>query len=305
MTDNPMGIQHIRRNILTAAAGCTLAVLTLLSCSGLEPRNPGELKFIIIGNTNPASPFTGHPEKLMYVIKSINQENAFLVIHTGNIIQGGTESVGITARDITRQFGAFARDRGALRAILHILAGEKDLYNGSLDMFNRYTGEKLFYSFNYGPVHFVLLNILNKKHSLSPEQVKWLKRDLEDHRNDSAIFIFSHFPIQSSPQSGVKYLEGEELHDLFKEYPVKAAISGYSNNLNEFEKDGIRYINAGCFGYNYEEWHWNFNQYYIAHFDGTRLTVKGIRVNFPADSYRPKIIKDDMIDKSTGKIPKK
>ena len=296
----PRIIKRIMIPLLTAAL-----LPAIFSCAGPETRQPGELSFIIIGNTSPASPFTGHPEKLSYVFKSIKQENAFLVIHTGNIIQGGSDSVGITVQDITRQFAAFIRDRDSLRAVIHILAGEKDLYNGSLDLFSHFTGEKLFYSFNYGSVHFVLLHILNKKHAVSPEQMKWLKRDLEKHRNDSAVFILSHFPIQSPPPSGIKYQDGEELHALFKEYPVKAAISGYSNNLSEFDKDGIRYIAAGCFGYNYEDWHWNYNQYYIAHFDGSKLTVKGIRVNFPADSYRPKIIKDETIDKNTGKIPKK
>ena len=51
-----------------------------------------------------------------------------------------------------------------LRPILHILAGEKDLYNGSLELFNQYTGEKLFYSFNYGNAHFILLHVLNSRH---------------------------------------------------------------------------------------------------------------------------------------------
>ncbi len=251
------------------------------------------MKFVVIGNTSPASPFTGFAEKLDFVFQAINQENPVMVIHTGNIIQGGNEWMGITRKDIDRQYEMFMDQKKVLRPILHILAGERDLYNESLDLFREYTGERLFYSFNYGNIHFILLHVLARDRRIDPEQMKWLKHDLETNRYAAAIFVFTHYPVLSSPQSGIRYQGGDELHRLFTQYPVKAVISGSVKNSYEYEKDGIRYYAAGCYGFNYEDWHWSYTQYYVAYYDGTRLTLRGVRVNFPGTSYRPKVLKEE------------
>ena len=255
--------------------------ITAASCAAPQQKSAHEVEFIVMGNTSPASPFTGRPEKLEKVFRSINQENPVLVIHTGNVVQGGLESAGITTNDVARQYVQFLQEKKILRPILHVLAGEKDLYENSLELFKHYIAEKLYYSFNYGNAHIIILHVLNGRHRLDPVQMKWLRHDLEKHRYDAAIFIITHYPVISSPYSGIRYQGGDELHSLFVQYPVKAVISGSMKSMYEYEKDGIRYITAGCFGFNNEDWHWSYNQYYIIRYDGVRVTAKGIRVNFP------------------------
>jgi hypothetical protein len=267
-----------KRKISAIIAAVSIAAV---SCAAPLQKSAHEVEFIVMGNTSPASPFTGRPEKLGQVFRSINRENPVLVIHTGNVVQGGSESAGITAADVARQYGQFQQDKTILSPILHVLAGEKDLYNNSTNLFKQYISEKLFYSFNYGNAHIILLHVLNGRHGLDPAQMKWLRDDLEKHRYDAAIFIITHYPVLSSPQSGIRYQGGDELHRLFVKYPVKAVISGSMKNMYEYEKDGIRYITAGCFGFNNEDWHWSYNQYYIIRYDGARVTVRGVRVNFP------------------------
>jgi hypothetical protein len=279
-----------KRKISALLAAITFATV---SCTAPQQKPAHEVEFIVMGNTSPASPFTGHAEKLEYVFRCINQENPVLVIHTGNIIQGGSESLGITINDITRQYRQFLHEKTVLRPILHVLAGEKDLYNNSMELFKQYIDEKLFYSFNYGNAHIILLHILNGSHRLDPEQMKWLTRDLEKHRYDAAIFIITHYPVISAPQSGIRYQGGDELHTLFARYPVKAVISGSLKNIYEYEKDGIRYVTAGCFGFNYEDWHWSYNQYYIVRYDGAKVTVRGVRVNFPVNTNQPKMFENE------------
>lgn len=271
-----------------------LAAIIIVAGCAVPQQKPGHsMKFVVIGNTSPASPFTGYAEKLEYVFQTINHENPVLVMHTGNIIQGGTEWMGITRNDIDRQYEMFLQQKKALRPIIHILAGERDLYNNSLDLFTRNTGEKLYYSFNYGNIHFIILHLLGRDRRIDPAQMEWLKRDLRTSRDAAAIFVFTHYPPLSSPQSGIRHSDGEELHRLFVQYPVKAVISGSVKNSYEYDRDGIHYAAAGCYGYNYEDWHWSFTQYYVALYDGTKLTLRGVRVNFPGNSYRPKVLKDE------------
>lgn len=278
---------------INIAAILTAAIIAAASCAEPQQKPAHEIKFVIMGNTSPASPFTGFAEKLEFVYQTINQENPVMVIHTGNIIQGGAESMGITRKDIDRQYEIFLQQKKVLRPIIHILAGEKDLYNGSLALFREYIGKKLYYSFNYGNIHFIILHLLSKDHRIDGEQMKWLLRDLETNRYAAAIFVITHYPVLSSPHSGMRHQDGDELHRLFVQYPVKAVISGSVKNSYDYEKDGIRYAAAGCFGFNYEDWHWSYSQYYVATYDGARLTLKGVRVNFPGNAYRPKIMKDE------------
>jgi len=274
-------------------AALLAALLIAAGCAAPQQKPGHEIKFVVMGNTSPASPFTGHAEKLEFVYQTINQENPVMVIHTGIIIQGGNEWMGVTRKDIDRQYETFLEQKKVLRPIIHILAGEKDLYNNSLDLFTQYTGERLYYSFNYGNIHFILLHVLSRDHRIDRDQMKWLKRDLETNRYAAAIFVFTHYPVLSSPQSGIRHKDGDELHKLFVQYPVKAVISGNLKNTYEYDRDGIRYTAAGCYGYNYEDWHWSYTQYYVATYDGTKLNIKGVRVNFPGNAYRPKVFKDE------------
>lgn len=272
--------------ILTAIVTAAMAVL--MSCVTPQQEPMQTVTFAVMGNSSPASPFTGQAEKLEYVFRALNRENPMLVIHTGNIVQGGNDSQGILPKDVERQYRNFQMQRKVLRPILHILAGEKDRYNGSLSLFRQYTGDDFYYSFNYGSAHFILLHILSRDHRMSPEQMKWLRRDLEINREHGPIFVFSHYPIMAPPQAGTRYAGGDELHKLFKDYPVRAVIGGSTRALYEFDKDGIRYAAAGCFGYTYEDSSWVYSQYYIVSYDGGKVSIRPTRVSFPPNSYAPK-----------------
>ena len=288
-----MNILQYKKMSRAAATAMITALAVFVSCATPQQGPMPEVTFAIIGNTSPASPFTGTAEKLEDVYRALNRDNPLFVINTGDIVQGGTEVMGITVKDVERQYRDFVMQKKVLRPIYHVLAGEKDLYNGSLALFGQYTGERLYYSFNYGSIHFILLHIINREHKISKEQMSWLRRDLERHKEDSAIFVFSHYPIMAPPQAGTRFADGEELHKLFVKYPVKATFAGALRSQFELEKDGIKYEVAGCFGYTFEDWHWSYNQYYMVTFDGSKTTVRGVRVNFPGNSYRPKVIKDE------------
>lgn len=287
-----------RNRMMRLAAPVLAAALITASCAAPEAKPDPSFTFVVTGNTSPASPFTGHAEKLGQVLAGINRENPALVVHTGNLVQGGSAGVGVAEGDVSRQYLAFLEQAEALRPVLHVLAGERDLYNGSADLFRKFTGRELWYSFNYGDIHFIILHVLHSEHWMSPEQTAWLKRDLESQRDAAAIFVFTHYPVTASPYSGIRCVNGQALHELFVKYPVRAVIAGSTRTLYDFQKDGVRYIAAGCFGFTMEDWHWNYNQYYVAHFDGKSLSLRGVRVNFTGPSYRPKIIRAAPVKKN-------
>jgi len=255
------------------------ALLVAAGCSAPTKKPATDVTFAVIGNTSPASPFTGHPERIEPVFESINRENPMLVIHTGNVIQGGSGSMGVGPGDIARQFRKFFEQKKRLAPILHVIAGTRDIYDGSLDLFRRYVGDKLYYSFNYGTVHFIILSIMDGDRQIDPEQIQWLADDLARHRSDGAIFVFTHHPVLAPPYSGIRCLDADRLHELFVNHSVTAVFSGSAKRLYDFTKDGIRYITAGCGGYNLEDRDWSAAQYYIVRYDGTKLSIRPARVN--------------------------
>ncbi|MCP4137918.1 MAG: hypothetical protein GY754_43550 [bacterium] len=259
----------------------TLISLFFFSCSGSTRSEPVPLRFIIFGNTNPASPFTGNAENLPRVISYINMENPALVIHSGNIIHGGYEWMGIKEADLVRQYKNFNSKTALLTPTLYTIAGEKDLFNDSIDLYKKYTGKYPNYSFNYSNNHLVVLSAGKKTKNLTSEyDIQWLKNDLERHKDSSAIFVFTHHPLFYYSRQKLRGPKAEELHQLFRKYPVKAVFSGSVPGYHEISKDSIRYIIAGCGGYTKEEKYLTRTQYYIITFNGKTLRISPKSVTF-------------------------
>lgn len=237
---------------------CTIQVLALfaLSCSLSPARDtsPLEFRFALTGNTFTESPFRGKNEAVDALVKRINEDNPLFVVHLGDIVHGGKSWMGISATDLERQFKDFKTQFAPLRPLLFTIRGEKDILDTSMEHYTRHTGRSPYYSFNYGPVHCIVLDTCEEgKAAISPSQRAWLSKDLMRHRRSRAIFVFTHYPLFENEVPGTDSAgeklpprQAEELHALFVQYPVKAVFSGHRNSLHRTEKDGIQYLTAGC-----------------------------------------------------------
>lgn len=267
------------RRLFSSAAGACFAVWLLLAagCAGGKiTEKPIDVRFALIGNTSPDTPFIGFSEKLGPVIAKINEENPLAVIHLGNIIHGGTEWIGIREVDINRQFEAFRQEIEKLNAIFYSLPGENDLYNKSLQLYSSHLKRNLNYSFNYGNLHVVLFNTVNTYfETLKKRQLEWLAADLESHKRYAGVIIFTHHQVFPQAGNGPRFDDGERFHRLVSKYPVLAVISGDAAQYSEKVRDGIRYIVAGCGGYTREKLSWYFNQYYILELRNGEVAVRG------------------------------
>ncbi len=240
---------------------CHIAVWTILALfatacflSPARVASPLEFRFALTGNTFPESPFRGKNEALDGLIKRINDDNPLFVIHVGDIVHGGKSWMGISAIDLERQFRDFKTQFALLRPLLFTVRGEKDMLDTSCEHYTRYTGRSPYYSFNYGPAHCIVLDTCEEgKAEIRSSQRAWLEKDLVRHRRAQAIIVFAHYPIFENNAPGfdsaggmIAMKQADELHDLFKKFPVKAVFSGHCNSLYRTVKDGIHYIVAGC-----------------------------------------------------------
>ncbi len=223
-----------------------LPVVLLSGCSTATPVTES-VRFALLGNTSPGSPFSGFNKSLPAVLTEIETRKPQIIIHTGNAIYGGNEADGILESDVKRQLNLFFPMLKSLKTAIYTIPGEKDYFNGSTALYSAYSGRKPGYSFNYGSIHFICLN---SKDSTDPfidaDQLKWLNTDLEEFSTSSAIFVFAHHQLFPDKKKGKDADKNEYLHQLFLKYKVAAVFSGVEKDYSTKLKDSIKYINAGC-----------------------------------------------------------
>lgn len=259
--------------------------MNLASCKGRNIRgNTEHLRFALIGNTNPESPFQQLSDRVRKTFKEINEDNPVFIVHLGNIVYGGKEWMGIKRKDISLQYNQFFRYASTLNPILYTVKGEMDLYNDSSELYQVYSGREDYYSFNYGNLHFIILDTNDSAGEMSKEQLLWLENDLAEYR-DAHIFVFSHHPIviprrnQSHADKSILQ-ESDRLHRIFNQYPVKAVFSGHWSSYNLVKRDTIIYYITGCGGFNKPDRFKKYNNYYIVDYFRGSITITTKRIPY-------------------------
>jgi len=224
---------------------CILPCFFNFSCAGTKPVTE-TVRFALIGNTSPDSPFTGFNKALPGILNEIESRKPQIIIHTGDAIYGGSEADGIIESDIRRQLNIFSQMLKKLNTAFYTIPGDRDYYNSSPALYLEFSGKKPGYSFNYGSIHFICLSSSETGESfIDDDQFKWLKKNLKDFKDSSAVFIFAHHQLFPDNKK-IKTTElKEKLHELFLKYNVKAVFSGSEPDYSEKFKDSIKYINAG------------------------------------------------------------
>lgn len=106
----------------------------------------------------------------------------------------------------------------------------------------RYTQHGIYYSFDYGPVHFVALrsnDAIFQSGKIGNHQIEWLKKDLQDARARESVrwivVMTNEGPITASYKKGsTSYRQstlGLQLMPLFTEYNVDLVLYGKNGHL--------------------------------------------------------------------------
>lgn len=165
------------------------------------------------------------------IINEINNsvKPAFTVI-TGDITDHGTPT----------QYNKYVEDVALLNGPVYTGVGNHDVRwwtsNGKNDFKDRIG--PLYYSFNYGGVHFVMLDStvtyeLDEK--FSKAQLSWLAEDLKNISPDTPVIIFAHHPFKMYNNVTGK----KELIDIVKNHNVVAFLAGHQHYWEYTVEDGI------------------------------------------------------------------
>lgn len=250
-----------------------------LSCTGIDiKKGSGNISFALIGNTNCQTPYREPGCKLDPTFTKINKENPLFVIHMGDMICGGTKWLGIKYKDIENQYIALYSLMSNFKPILYNVKGEMDLLGSSSEIYMKYTKRAGYYSFNYGNIHFIILDTNDlQAGKIGKKQIEWLEKDLQYNRDSEAVFIFTHHPLfvpreERDSVDIVRCDEYDRLHKIFVKYPVKAVFSGHLQSFYRTSMEGILYVIAGCGGYN-SKYYEGCYQYYRIDYNAGNIRI--------------------------------
>jgi len=255
---------------LLAAAASNALDRPLRSVGGVlaaGPPRPSGLVFVVGGDNRPTGKGAPLPRITRTLFEEIRLIRPDFVLWTGDTVYG----YGDTPAELEKEYQDFEALAGRAGVPVFNAPGNHEIHRtddspcssplgppvpGSPDSEARFIRRfgNLYGSFDAGAAHFISLDTDAYCHedSIEGPQLEWLQRDLEEHRNAAAIFVFSHTEFFSSPQIDPDATKGheplrnrDELHALFRKYPVRAVFSGHEHLYWREAHDGIDYFVAG------------------------------------------------------------
>ena len=113
--------------------------------------------------------------------------------------------------------------------------------------FSSLGGNGVNYSFNWGRIHFVVLDV-NQESFVTGELLAWLTNDLIEHGDADFIVVCHHLPPYAATpdgDGGTGFIQ-DNLVPLYEQYGVDLVVSGDVHCYQHHEKNNIHYlISAG------------------------------------------------------------
>jgi predicted phosphodiesterase len=218
------------------------ALLVILIFGGLitvravtEPNN--DFRFSIMGDR------TGGAQPQIYgrVWREIDMLHPDFVINVGDTIQGGIDEIADDEwRDLRPVWQRYRHYP------LYFTPGNHDVFSDtSRALYEQETNRPSYYSFNYQDAHFTVLDN-SRTTDLAEDQLAFLDKDLEAHKDKRPKFIFFHKPywIPLLIAGNTQF----PLHQIAKKHGVEHIISGHGHTFVRIVRDGIAYMEVGSSG---------------------------------------------------------
>jgi len=244
-----------------------LVLITFLLISTLS--FPSDFKFIVLGDSQ-----FNNTDIFENMTKEVELLKPAFVVQVGDLIHG----MSYDKEELRGEWAKFRKQISPLTMPYYPVAGNHDVSTPeSEEVFGEIWGkDKYYYSWDYENNHFIVLDTDYKiqYNTIDDEQISWLKKDLEEHKNADNILIFLHRAIfieakdkeEAQAHVGNAYMrpakdktseekekdEGilawEKIHPILTKYPVRTVIGGHYHCYTHYQKDGIDYIITNAAG---------------------------------------------------------
>jgi predicted phosphodiesterase len=174
------------------------------------------------------------------VWQQIAAEKPNFVVTVGDTIQGGNDATAEAEWIAVRP--SWAR----WHIPVYFTPGNHDIWSAaSRRIYEKQTGRRSFYSFDYQDAHFTILDN-SEAMPLSPSQMAFLEADLKANRARAPKFVFFHQPFWLIP-----LMLGDTnspFQKMMRKYGVSYVVSGHVHQYLRMEREGIVYLMAPSSG---------------------------------------------------------
>ncbi|MFZ1947426.1 MAG: metallophosphoesterase [bacterium] len=209
-----------------------MCITACLAGAAWGQREP-QFTFAVIGDRT-ASPEDGEYERILAEVSQLGPD---FIVTVGDHIDGYTSD----SSAVERQWDDFASMMDATGIQYYLTPGNHDAWDRQSQAIfrRRFGGPDRFFRF-MGKV-FVILDVanFNRGDAVPREKIEWLKRVLEVSKTSGGIFVFYHKPFWCEDFSSGRT---NELHEIFRSYPVKAVFTGHYHRYFHTVRDSIEYF---------------------------------------------------------------
>ncbi len=205
----------------------------------VAPAGDASFHFVVFGDTRTRDDLHRR------VVDAISKTDPDFVLHTGDLVTDGYD---------TAQWPNFFNiERDLLKkTVFYPVLGNHERNNARFHEF--FDVNSPYYSFNWGGIHFALLDTDIANWSVSPaererfwtEQVRWLEQDLQKAEKADFRFLVMHHPPMTAYQlASHMSKETPGLVPICEKYKVKAVFAGHDHNYQHHLLNGVHYIITG------------------------------------------------------------
>ncbi len=212
--------------------------LTLL----LSAMTDDVFRFAVVGDR------TGSAQDQVFeeIINEVALLDPDFVMCVGDLIEGYATDTTI----MYAQWDSILQTIETLPCKFYFVAGNHEIQNETdRAIYEEKTGVKRYYSFDYANSHFIVLDntmtYWTRPQEMDTEQLEWLDKDLEKHKQADNIFVFYHIPTYIY---AVRDNTTDTLAQIFEKYGVDVVFTGHHHEYSYLNQNMIEYINVGSSG---------------------------------------------------------
>lgn len=260
--------------------------------------SPDKFTFAIVGDQH-GTETPGVPEQFPIILKELNLLRPDFVVSTGDMIEDAEDDETEIAR--RRKEWVDAVEVYLPDIPFFPIAGNNDIWSEfSASVYRKIVGP-LWYSFDYGDCHFIILCSEEWGHTgrISPGQKSWLRADLNANSDAELTFIFIHRPLWYRGQEDGWEQWYDEIHPILMKGGVDYVFGGHWHVYEDYgEVDGIHYIITGGGGGTLDTRRPDhlgpFYHYLLVTVDGGEVDISVVKIGsiLPSDIVTSKMVDD-------------
>jgi len=224
--------------------------LSQMSQSGGKAAPAGELSFVQISDSHMGFNKAANPDVVGTLKAAIDKINGLslppeFILHTGDITHLSKPEEFDTVDQIVKS---------ATPKEVFYVPGEHDMLDDEgkqfLERYGKSSNGAGWYSFDKKGVHFIgLVNVLNLKAgglgTLGPEQLDWLKNDLQPLNHSTPIVVFAHIPLWSVyPDWGWGTEDSAQALAYLKKYGSVTVLNGHIHQTMQKVEGNVTFHTA-------------------------------------------------------------